>query len=649
VSFEQHLRDAMRARVERVKAPDLMARSVRSRRIQLSAVRACAAILVAVAAVAVLVMFVQDERGSERPSGSSGGYPSWIVAVKYDGRLVVLDARTGKVVRTLARNAVAENGVGGVSVSSDGQRVYFTRQTTAKCDDNVGGRTDALSEIASVPVRGGAVRSEVSASRWPAVSPDGRYLAFAGVPICSGAGRTIVLKSLVAGVPDRRFQTVDVPDGTPGTVAELAWAPDSRHLVFRRDIGSTYPYVLDIDTARAVDDGRRVLIGDGSGISGFFGRSDELLGAVVPAGTHPDEFEFWVVDATTGARTRLLFSLVGRCCGQSYVADSPGRNVLVTGAHLYRWSLGDARPTPLAARIAVAAWVPDTARGRLVPQPRQPARLVAVASGGRLIVASARDGHMIRLLASDYGGGGLAVDPEGRTVYYTRRSDRACNNPVGDHSLDIVAVPVRGGKSTLIQTDALDPKVSPDGQRLAFTGVPNCSLLAGAVGVRSLADLSADPLVWTTSSAVPPDASPELSPFFLVWLPDSRNLLFASGEDGTARVLDTRTAQSLDGAPSLRLPSTSSVCCSLDGGSLIGANTVDDRSSLWTFDATSGSPRRRLTCCGQPVDVDRSGVHVLVYYTDPEHPGGLYRYTIGDRRLALVAPFLADAVWLPGS
>jgi hypothetical protein len=344
MNVEQRLRDAMDARVRNVGAPSLPARPVRPSRKWSGAVIAFAAVLV----VMFLVVILRGDSQDREPRASSGRYPSRIVAVTYGGRLVVLDSRSGSVIRTLARDAVAEDGVGGASVTPDGERVYFSRRTGSKCD-----------EIASVSTRGGPVHAVVAGARWPAVSPDGRYLAYSGAPTCSDAGRTIVLKSLVAGVPDRRFDTVNVPSGTPGTVRGLAWAPDSRHLVFVREIGSTSPYVLDVDTAEAVDDAQRVLIGDGSSVSGFLGRSDVLLGAVVPGGDHPEDFELWAVDAATGARTRRLFTLPIGCCGQEYTADTSGRNVLVTGAHLYRWTQGHRRAVPIADRIAVATWVSE--------------------------------------------------------------------------------------------------------------------------------------------------------------------------------------------------------------------------------------------------------------------------------------------------
>ena len=55
--------------------------------------------------------------------------------------------------------------------------------------------------------------------------------------------------------------------------------------------------------------------------------------------------------------------------------------------------------------------------------PRAPSRIVAVTNDGRVVVVDPADGHEIRQLAVDaQPHGGVAVSPDGRTIYYARLS-----------------------------------------------------------------------------------------------------------------------------------------------------------------------------------------------------------------------------------
>lgn len=138
----------------------------------------------------------------------------------------------------------------------------------------------------------------------------------------------------------------------------------------------------------------------------------------------------------------------------------------------------------------------------------------------------------------------------------------------------------------------------------------------------------------------------------LSWAPDSRHLLFTwlDAPDGTyPRILDTGLPQTtLDAAPQVKVGDASNVCCYRGSkGTLVGSATFDDRVSTWTFDPTSGARLRRLTCCGTVVSADRSGRSLLIYWTDPEHPGGIYRWTTGDRRPTSLGSLLVTAAWVP--
>lgn len=634
MTVEQRLRDAMQARVEGVNAPAMAVRPERPRRVWPAVAAGFAIVLVVAVVVAVIA---RGDGGEDAVHPAATPYPSRIVAVTYDGRLVVLDSRTGRVVRTLARDADASNGHAGVSVSPDGKFAYYTRTTAATCDENLDGKQEPITDIAAVRVSGQGRAMRVAANvRWPAVSPDGRYLAYSGIPNCSDAGQAIVISGLVPGARGLRFDSVNVPAGTPGTVYGLAWAPDSRHLLFHWDIGSTYPYVLDTAAAGAIDDGHRVDIGDGSSVDGFLGDRSTLSGTSAQA-SPSSRGDVVAVDPASGARTRTLFEIPGPWPGSVATSDATGRNILVSGARLFRWSEGERRLTRIGGKVAAATWVP----GRATPAPA-PREIVASASASRLIVASADDGHMLRVLAADYQGSGFVVSPDGRTVYYTRPSRTVCENPAGPTSYDIVAVPTSGGTPTVVETDAVHPVLSPDGRLLAYSGLVNCSPSANAITVRDVADQSVPDRSW---SVAPGSAVGRVTPYSLVWLDDHRIRFGLLNEQGQ-RVLDIDQEVSLDAAPVAVVQDLAWTCCRVGAAEAVAAT---DAGSLWTVDAATGQRIRELTCCGQPVDVDPSGRHLLVTFTDPTHPPVLYRYTIGEPRLVPIASFLYEAAWLPGS
>lgn len=105
-----------------------------------------------------------------------------------------------------------------------------------------------------------AAGDEVVAAGWaPAVSPDGRRLAYAYYPDDagpSGRGGIAVLELTIGAV--QRFPGCEVapgPDGCPeseGMISTISWAPDSRRLVY--EAGAADPRILDTATDRRLVD-----------------------------------------------------------------------------------------------------------------------------------------------------------------------------------------------------------------------------------------------------------------------------------------------------------------------------------------------------------------------------------------------------------
>ncbi|MGH9026103.1 MAG: TolB family protein [Acidimicrobiia bacterium] len=294
--------------------------------------------------------------------------PSEVVAVTTDGRVVVLDSATGAEQRTLAEGALAD--ADGPAVATDGKTVYFMRAINdVGCDSDGDRALDPVPEIARVSVNGGAVDTVATGVRYPALSPDGRYLAYTGVVDCSDAGRSILVQDLTQQLDTPQFDST-TPELVTG-ISGLSWAPNSRDLLFvlggARDGG--FPRVLDTSTATPLDQTPLVLIRDGSGVDAYLGNTSELLGTYAAAGDDPDQsLRVTAIDpvistSVDGAPSefRELFRFPEQCCGQEFSSDASGNHILGVSStgDLYRWSTGDAEPTKIDDGITAAVWNPD--------------------------------------------------------------------------------------------------------------------------------------------------------------------------------------------------------------------------------------------------------------------------------------------------
>src|SRR5829696_3016137 len=178
----------------------------------------------------------------------SAALPGGLVVVTADGQLELRSSVDGQLIRTLAENADVSSG-SSIAVTPDGETVYFNQ------------RTSDATNLVSVPVAGGHVTPFGGLQcclQHAAVSPDGRWLAFTGVPNRSDAGRDILLHDLQAHdgsstIYDRRWTSSPATDLDRG-ISGLTWAPDSHHVAFSLFTGSATdgaPRVLDIDSAQS--------------------------------------------------------------------------------------------------------------------------------------------------------------------------------------------------------------------------------------------------------------------------------------------------------------------------------------------------------------------------------------------------------------
>ena len=264
-----------------------------------------------------------------------------IVAVTVDGRLVVLDAATGAELRELAnlgdpRGGGAEgpgpNHVTTVGVSPDGSTAYYD-----SCCEPAAGL------VSVIPTDGSREPESINPGLGPAVSPDGRFLAYTAI-------NAVVVRDLATG--QEQVFTDPAYDESP-LFGELTWSWDGTKLYYawmRQGAGTTAalveltvtpgatPRVLAevpgaaMTNPLAWDDGRTVSV---------------LLRPLQPDGSAGPQDGELLVDTTTGEveQTTLAGVLdrsVNRTSGQQLLVRSDGH--LVVG------------PTDLGTGYAVAAW-----------------------------------------------------------------------------------------------------------------------------------------------------------------------------------------------------------------------------------------------------------------------------------------------------
>lgn len=278
-----------------------------------------------------------------RPVLAEAEVPATFLAVRDGTRLVVADTATGKDQRVLFDLGPQEDdgdappqGIDGLALSSDGSTAYFSV-----------GPEPAPSTLYRVALAGGP--AERIGWGWrPRVSPDGRKLAYIAL-------QTVVVQDLATGTA----RHLDVPEDDPSEPLELAWAPDSRHLVLQAQWAPSLR-VLDTDTAANQADGPLLGSNPDGGEYWLTGvrATDGLIGALIAL--YPPESDaaeparaFAVLDPATGAeqdRIDLPFAAVDSV----YDASSRHQLFVAEDGSLHRRSGGGFTPIPGAGATLVA-------------------------------------------------------------------------------------------------------------------------------------------------------------------------------------------------------------------------------------------------------------------------------------------------------
>lgn len=300
----------------------------------------------------------QAGRAGQLPSGPPAAMPPWIVVWTSTFRIEVLSSRTGRLIRTLATDVGLYQGLPTLAVSAAGV-VYF--------DDALEG-----SEwVRSVPLAGGPVMTLGNGAS-PAISPNGRMLAYVTGPACSlpcpAKPETIVVRDLTAGTAKNWAFTSALPD-----ITSLSWSPDSRYLAFA---GTTVTkngtvmvrsaQVLDTRAGGTLDRARQIPLGQTVVWAGYLSANTGVGVTSGPAGVIRAASGLVEVAVTDGRIIRRLTSLPPHGLGtdnaldgaeHTIAVDHAGRFILIAGTGgIYRWTASMWRPARITRDGLVAVW-----------------------------------------------------------------------------------------------------------------------------------------------------------------------------------------------------------------------------------------------------------------------------------------------------
>jgi len=286
---------------------------------------------------------------------ASTAVPSLIVAWTGHGQIEVLSSRNSRVIRTLASNVAEIRGLPHLALSASGT-LFF--------DDALGTRERLL----SVPVGGGPVTRVAADAALPAVSSDGRLLAYVTNTEWSNAPEAIVVHDLITGAEHRWAFAAQGPD-----VTAISWSPDGRHLSFTEaptQLGLSYTgarsWVLDTRQATgSLAGARRIPLGGRLSWAGYL---TPRSGVAVIEG--PFQTVLVRVDIATGRIIRVLTTLAqplftGNINDGPEAAvqiDPTGHYFLIAGAgktgygQIFWWTFGMRGPAPIVGGVVRAIW-----------------------------------------------------------------------------------------------------------------------------------------------------------------------------------------------------------------------------------------------------------------------------------------------------
>ncbi len=600
-------------------------------------------VLIAAILGGTLVVF----RGGSSHRVSSGRtdtlLPSQIVAVTDRSRLVVLDSRSGGVIRTLSLKVATFRFAPELGVSPDGVQIYFTSVDAPPeaC------ATSGIESIFRVPRLGGRP-VVVGRGRTVAVNPRDGRLAFSrdyercaegpGVLEIAGRGDLNLVPSASNGSKDLESSLYNLSWSSDGGLLSFDWANAST----RR------PYELDPSTATSMD-AATCLCSSPRNLAtfGFLGGSHVLLGTVPPGPGLRDRSRVVAV-GSGGAIDRTLFRWPFPV--SSLESDSSGAHILMTSPAkrrgrsyydaLYRWSRGDKRPTKIRDGIVAAAWIPDA--------PSRPPPEVAVVGGtgvprNAVRILDTQDGHEVRRVETGSDPVvGLAATPDGSRVV-------VATTPAGAPACagDMTAVDVATGARQRILGEAATPVVNRNG--LAAYPISCDGITLGFTDLRSGENSRTNPLADVASEASPRVTMVEP----LGWSPDGTRLLYRLRLRGDP-TMHYYVGSLWPAVPSRRtkvreIPHARHVVAAafLDDHRVLLAGAGSRRTDLrtWRIGDRNTPAAAGVSRLGEGVTslvADRSGRHLLALAGDR-----LYRFDRdGTGGVRFLAAHVAAAAWL---
>ncbi len=288
---------------------------------------------------------------------AASAFPSEVVVWEHF-RLDVLSSLDGHRIRTLATDVGEFRGSPSLSVAPGGT-VYF--------DNHAYVGSSPVDRIYSVRVSGGAA-SHIADGRTPAVSPDGRLLAYVTNNPVAGAvyKESITIEDLRSHAI--RSWTAMAPEAD---LWALSWAPDSRSLSFS-ETASTSPNSVAtsywvLDTTGTLTSGAAHRLTLAPGVSWACFMAGTRPGGLVGVGEVQlrSGLRLMAVNARSGRTIRRLVT-IPNASDATVQADASGKHLIVAASgsgsfgfgRLFRWTSGSATPTALAPAVLVAAWVP---------------------------------------------------------------------------------------------------------------------------------------------------------------------------------------------------------------------------------------------------------------------------------------------------
>ena len=379
-----------------------------------------------------------------------------LAAISPDGRYVVHVVREGQRASLWVRQVATASNVqilpaaearyDGLTFSPEGDYVYYNAYPT----------TELWASLYRIPVLGGTPRKILDdVDSPPAFSPDGKRFAF--LRGYQQEQRAAVLTANADGSDVRELASRKQPAGF--LLTGLAWSPDGRYLaaagVARRQGAEpeVHPVLVDASTGEMRPVGEPVF-GFIGGI-GWLSNDRIAFDAQTRGGAPRNNGQIWAASIDDGAARRLTNDLNDYV---SLAAGSGGR-VLTAVQRETRASLWITGPEGQDARSLSRSATAQEGLGGIDWTPDGRVAFGSVASGNWDVWIADADGGNLRQLTSDPSQDGEpAVSPDGSLIAFV--SDRS-----GDFS-PWVMDREGGNVRRLLGEDGWSPEFTPDGQHV---------------------------------------------------------------------------------------------------------------------------------------------------------------------------------------